>query len=137
MKPAVLCLLLLLSACSDFLGVRNFRTYKLTWTCLSPEGCERTEQVVLIDRAEIFNDDDVVTFLSTRDDLFRDPAQWLPSDALPADCFWLHDVSFFVLDLEPGRFCRTAGQFELELSIPNRDPATHSEWLVNGREIDP
>lgn len=132
MKPVVL-FLLLLSACD----VRNFRTYELTWICLSSEGCERTDQVVLIDRAQIINGDDFVTFLSTRDSIYRDSAQMVPSDMLPADCFWLHDISFFVLELEPSKFCRTSGEFELELSIPNRDSATHSEWLVNGQEIDP
>ena len=136
MKPAVLCLLLL-SACSDLTDVRNYRMYALTWTCVSPDGCERTDQVVLIDRAEIVNGGELVTFLSAHDDTFRDSAQMVTSDDLPAGCFWLHDVSFFVLDLEPSRFCRSAGQFELALSIPDRDSATHSEWLVNGREIDP
>lgn len=136
MKPAVLCLLLL-SACSDFIDGRNYRAYKLTWTCVSPEGCERTEQVVLIDRAHIVNGSELVAFLSSRDDTFRDAAQMVPSDELPAGCFWLYDVSFFVLDLEPSRFCRTSGAFELELSIPDRDPPTASKWLVNGREFDP
>jgi hypothetical protein len=136
MKPAVLCLLLL-SACSDPFGVRNYRTYKLTWTCLSPDGCDRADQVVLINRAEIVDGSELVTFLSTRDETFGDTGQMLPSDELPANCYWLHDLSFFVLDLEPSRFCRTSGAFELELSIPDLDAETHSEWLVNGREIDP
>lgn len=132
MRPAVF-FLLLLSACD----VRNFRTYELTWTCSSSEGCERTDQVVLIDRAEIVNGDELVTFLSSRDVTFREVAQMVPSDTLPADCFWLHDVTFFVLELEPSRFCRTKGEFELALSIPNRNSAAASEWLVSGREIDP
>lgn len=136
MKPAVLCLLLL-SGCSDPFGVRNYRTYELTWTCLSPDSCERTDQVALIDRAVIINGDDAVEFVSSRDGLFWDYAQMVTSDDLPEGCFWLHDVSFFALDLEPGRFCRTSGKLELELSIPDRDPATVSEWRVDGREIEP
>lgn len=136
MKPAVLCLLLL-SACSDPFGVRNYRTYKLTWTCVSPTGCERADLVALIDRARIVNGDELVEFQSSHDEYFRQVAQMVPSDALPADCFWLYGAAFFALELEPGMFCRTSGEFDLELSIPDRDPATASEWLVHGREIDP
>jgi hypothetical protein len=136
MKPTVL-FLLLLSACSDLLDARNYRTYKVTWTCVSPEGCERADQVVLIDRAQIINGNEIVFFSSTRDDKFEDVTQMVPSDDLPAGCFWLHDVSFFGLELEPARFCRTSGALELELSILDRDTPTYSKWLAEGREIDP
>jgi hypothetical protein len=136
MKLTVLSLLLV-SACSDLTDVRNYRMYALTWTCVSPEGCERADQVVLIDRAMIINGSEIVRFSSTRDDTFEDVTQMVPSDDLPAGCFWLHDVSFFAGELEPARFCRTSGTLELELSIPNRDAPTHSAWLVEGREIDP
>jgi hypothetical protein len=61
----------------------------------------------------------------------------VPSDELPAECSWLYGFSFFGIEAEPSRFCRTAGRVELDLSIPNQDPATYSEWLVEGREIDP
>jgi hypothetical protein len=136
MKSTVLCLLLL-SACSDLLDARNYREYALTWTCVSPEGCTRADQVVLVDRAMIINGSEIVRFSSTRDDKFQDVTQMVPSDDLPVGCFWLHDVSFFALELEPARFCRTSGALELELSILDRDAPTHSEWLVEGREIDP
>jgi hypothetical protein len=136
MKPAVLCLLLL-SACSDLINVRNYRTYEVTWICTPPESCQRTEQVALIDRAVIVNDDDIVEFSSTHEGSFLEFAQMVSSDELPAECFWLHDISLFALELEPSRFCRTSGAVELELSIPDRDSETHSQWLVNGREIDP
>lgn len=133
MRFAVLCSLLL-SAC---ILAPNYRTYALTWTCLSPEGCERAESVELINRAEIITGDDVVEFSSNRDGAFLEYAQLVPSDELPAGCFWLYDLSIFALELEPGRFCRTSGALELELTIPNRDAAAHSHWLVQGREIDP
>jgi hypothetical protein len=136
MKPTVLCLLLL-SACSNFLGVQNYRTYELTWTCLSPDGCERAEQVALVDRAQIINGDPIVEFSSSGDGTFRDYAQMVPGDDLPANCYWLYDLSLFLFETEPGRFCRTSGALELEFSIPNRDPATRSDWLVEGRQIDP
>ena len=136
MKPAVLCLLLL-SACSDLTVARNYRTYALTWSCLSPEGCERTDDVELIDRAEIINGDNFVDFLSSRDRNFFEDAQMVPSDMLPAECFWLHGLALFTYELEPSQFCRTSGGFELEVSIPNRDSMTYSKWLVDGREIDP
>ena len=133
MKAALLCSLLL-SACTLPL---NYRTYAVTWTCVSPEGCERTEHVELIDRAQIINGDDVVTFTSTRDEGFTNFGQMVSSDELPADCSWLYGFTIFAIEVEPSRFCRTSGGFELELSLPNEDPATHSMWFVEGREIDP
>jgi hypothetical protein len=50
---------------------------------------------------------------------------------------WLHGLVLFAHDLEPVSLCRTSEDLELELSIPNPDPATHSEWLVEGRAIGP
>jgi hypothetical protein len=135
MKLAVLCLLLL-SAC-ELEAARNYRTYEVTWTCLSPEGCERTDQVELIDRAEIINGSFLVDFMSTRDELFWGHAQIVPSDMLPAGCSWLYGPPLFEMEVGPSRFCRTSEAFELELSIPDRDPATHSKWLVEGRQIAP
>lgn len=136
MKPAVLCLFLL-SACSDLTDTNNYRVYELTWSCLSSEGCERTEQVALIDRATIVHGDTFIDFLSSRDENFLEDAQMVASDGLPAECFWLYGLGLFAYELEPSRFCRTSERCELELSIPNREPATHSEWLVEGRTIDP
>lgn len=135
MKPAMLCLLLL-SACSDLTVELNYRTYALAWTCLSPEGCEYADQVPLIDRAKIINDGVLVYFSSTENQDYFDYAQMVPSEDLPAECSWLHGFSIFAIEAEPSRLCRMSGRFELEFSIPNRDPATHSEWLVEGRETD-
>jgi hypothetical protein len=134
MRPAVLCLLLL-SGC-ELEAARNYRTYELTWSCVSPEGCERMEQVELIDRAKIINGSDFVDFSSSRDGRFSEFAQIVSSDALPAECSWLYDLALFAYELEPSRFCRTSGSFELELSIPNRDSMSHSKWLVEGRDMD-
>lgn len=135
MKPAVLCLLLL-SAC-ELDAARNYRVYKLTWTCMSPTGCERTEQVELINRAQIVKGDDYVSFESTHDPGFLNFGQLVPSDELPAECSWLYGFTVFEIEVEPSRFCRTSGGFELELSIPDEDSTTHSAWLVEGREFDP
>jgi hypothetical protein len=135
MKPAVLCLLLL-SAC-ELEAARNYRVYRLTWTCLSPEGCERTEQMALLDRAKNIHRSAFVWFESTRDFDFVSVGQLVPSDALPAECFWLYGFVLFGFEMEPSRFCRTAGRIEMNLSIPNQDPATNSTWLVEGRETDP
>jgi hypothetical protein len=138
MKPAVLCLLLV-SACSDLTSSPNFRAYALTWTCLSPEGCERTEQVTLFDRAEILNGElsDHIEFQNTRDSFFADRAQIVTSDALPAECAWLYGFFLLGVEADPSVFCRVPRGFELELLIPNRDTETRSKWLVDGREIDP
>lgn len=135
MKRAMLCLLLL-AAC-ELDAARNYRVYKLTWTCLSPEGCERAPEAMLIDRATITDGSVFVRFESTRDPSFNSRGQRVPSDELPAECSWLHGFFLFGIELEPSRFCRTSNGFELELSIPNQDPATHSDWLVEAREIDP
>ena len=135
MKRAMLCLLLL-SAC-ELDAARNYRVYKLTWSCLSPGGCERAQEAMLLDRADIIDGDYDVRFYSTRDPVFGSWGQMVPSDELPAECSLLHGFFLFGLELEPSRFCRTSKGFELELSIPNRDPATHSNWLVEAREIDP
>lgn len=132
MKPAVLCLLLL-SAC-EIEAARNYREYKLTWTCLSPGGCERAHQVILIERAEIINGSDFITFLNKGEMYFGQTAQMVPSDELPAGCFWLYALTLFTHDLGPSMFCRTSRGFELEIAIPDRDLATQSEWLVEGKE---
>jgi hypothetical protein len=34
------------------------------------------------------------------------------------------------------RFCSVPGGMELDLSIPNEDPATSSMWLVEGRDVN-
>ena len=135
MKPAVLCLFLV-SAC-ELTEARNFRTYALTWTCLSPEGCERAEQVTLFDRAEIFDGSRFIDFESTHDGYFTEQALMVPSDTLPAECTWLRAFSILGVEADPSMFCRVPGGFELELSIPNRDPATRSKWFVEGRELEP
>lgn len=136
MKPSMLCLLLL-SACSYFTASYNYRAYALTWTCLSPEGCERADDVELIDRANIVNKLPLIDFVSTRDQYFIEDATMVPSDSLPAECFWIYDFSLFATEADPSRLCRTPAGFELELSIPNRDPTTRSKWFVEGREVDP
>lgn len=138
MKPAMVCLLLL-SACSDLTTEYSYRAYRLTWRCLSAGGCERAEQVELVDRAHIEreHDRDLIEFLSSRDEDFSELSQMVVSDSLPAGCSWLHGFSLSAEELEPSKLCRTPEGFELELAIPNRDGATRSEWFVEAREIDP
>ena len=135
MRSIVLCLLLLLLSACEIEIALNYDTYKLTWSCLSPEGCERMEQVELIDRVLLFHDDDeYVEVFSSRDTLIREDAQRIAADDLPAGCSWLHGLTLFTYALEPSRFCKTSGGFEFEVSIPNRD-MTHSQWLVKGRKL--
>lgn len=121
--------LLLLSACT---GSDLPYDYALTWTCLSPEGCERADEVMLVDRLLI--NGELVDFMSTRTDFYED-AQRVDSDSLPAGCFWLFSFSLFGDEVEPPVVCRVTGGFDWELSIPNRNPATHSQWLVEAREL--
>ena len=93
--------------------------------------------MALIDRAEIINGGNFANFSSTHDEFFREDGQMVASDLLPAECSLLLGLALFATELEPSRLCRTSEKFELELSIPNRSPTTHSKWLVEAREIDP
>lgn len=128
MKAGLLCLLLL-PACQD-LAYR----YELRWVCQSPEGCERAEEVMLFDRLNVH--DPYFYFLSTRDEKYLlEKAQRFDSTSLPAGCWWLYGFSLFGQELEHSKVCSTSGGYDFELSIPNRDLVTHSEWLVEAREI--
>lgn len=129
MKARMLCLLLL-SACGDY----SFEDeYALTWTCLSPGGCERAEDVALVDRLIVYRDS--FEFTSTRDPGFYEVSQRVASSSVPAGCALLYNLSFFGHELEPPLLCRTSRGFDLELSIPNRNPATASQWLVEVRAL--
>lgn len=130
MKARMLCVLLL-PACAYFDARYD---YSLTWVCRSPEGCERTAEAALINRLSTF-EDDALAFESTRYEPFFESAQRVASDSLPDGCYFLHGLSLFGHELEPSKLCKTSGGFELELSIPNRNPTTHSEWLVEAREL--
>ncbi len=136
MKPVVLCLLLL-SACSSCSSSDEpeIDEYALTWYCISPEGCERTEQVERIDRAtrtSLFD----YQFTSTQDESYREDALRVTADSIGTDCDWLYYITLFGHDLERSRLCSNPGGFELELSIPNEDPATHSQWVVAAQDMD-
>jgi hypothetical protein len=136
MRP-VLLYALLLSGCSYIRGEANYRIYELSWTCLSPEGCERADEVVPIDRAEIVDGDERLRFRSSRDDGFYEFGTLVDAGDLPADCSWVYSFTLFAQELEPSRFCRTENGFELEVAIPNRDSTTHSRWLIEGEHIGP
>lgn len=133
MKPEMLCLLLL-TGCLRTEGPRTVYEYALTWTCLSAEGCERTEELERIDR--LLTEPRVYLFTSTQDESFSEGAQQIFSDLLPPRCSWMYDLSLVGHELEPSRLCYVPGGFELELSIPNEDPATQSQWLVEGRDLN-
>jgi hypothetical protein len=133
MKPGMLCLLLL-SGCLTSDDPPRVFDYVLTWTCLSPEGCERTDGVQRIDRLQRVLGD--FQFTSTQDESFRADATLVISDFLPQDCLWLYFLSLFDHELERSRFCFIVGGFEWELAIPNQDPTTSSMWLVEGRDVN-
>lgn len=135
MKPGLLCLLLLLPACSFFWPSDDPDSYEyvLTWYCISPDGCEHADEAARIDRATERGTD--FHFTSTRDPSFDEQALRVLSAVLPYGCSWLYELSFFGHDLERSRLCATAGGFELDLSIPNEDGATYSEWVVSGRDV--
>jgi hypothetical protein len=130
---ALLCALLL-SGCKETEGPRTTFEYALTWSCLSPEGCERAEELERVDRTEQVRRE--FHFTSTQDESFSEHAMQIASDSLPEHCSWLHELSFLGRDLEPSRLCFFAGGFELELSIPHEDATTQSRWLVEGLDVD-
>ncbi len=137
LKPEILCLLLL-SGCSETeflpqLPVTGLE-YSLTWTCQSPEGCERAEEVTRIDY--VTREGDYFSFTSTQDPSFSAQGELIIGDALPSGCAWLYFLTLFGHELERSRLCRTPGGMELQLSIPNQDPTTFSMWLVEGRDED-
>lgn len=136
MKPGILRLSLVLACSFSCLSDdAPLHGYALTWTCLSPEGCERAEQVALIDRVSITDRNDFCEFWSTRDSAFLTWADLVVSDSLPPECFWLVSFSLFGHALEQSQLCRTEDGFEVELSIPDRDSPTNSKWHVEGRYL--
>lgn len=134
MKRGVLCLLLL-PACSYFFPAEepDPEKYALTWYCVSPAGCERTEEVMRIDRATV-TDYFYVHFASTQDESFGVDALQIVIDSPGDHCRRLHFLTLFGHELEPSQFCYTPAGFELEVSIPDPDPATSSAWVVAGRD---
>lgn len=132
MKPGLLCLLLL-GGCWTLDDPTPVYNYALTWTCLSPEGCERTDEVERIDRMQRVTRD--CHFTSTEDESFNADAKLVISDFLPRHCLWVYLLSLFDQELPPSEFCFVVGGFEWELAIPNADSSTFSMWLVEGRDV--
>lgn len=134
MKRGMLCLLLL-SACWSS-NEPIVEDYALSWTCRSPEGCERIEEVERIDRMKLVDATDC-HFTSTQEESFAADATRIYTTQLPGNCSWLYFLSLFGHELERSVICFGAATFELELSIPNEeDPTTSSMWLVEGRYVD-
>jgi hypothetical protein len=130
MRLRILCLLLL-SGCTYTPDSSKDHEYALTWSCLSPEGCTRTEQVELLDRAYIY--DNLFSLESTRDHSFVRWGELVVLDSLPPECVWVYSLGLYTHDLEPSKLCYVERDFELTLSIPDRDPTTLSMWRVHGR----
>jgi hypothetical protein len=133
-KFGVLCLLLL-PACflletSDEPYVLE---YEVTWICLSPEGCERTDEVSRIDYLTVTNYYDF-HYTSTQDDSFGLDVKGVDSDTLEDDCLWLVFPPLFGQELEWAKTCHLPGGLDTELSIPNADPATSSRWFMKQRD---
>jgi hypothetical protein len=134
-KHAVPCLLLLSGCLAEDQPPAPVE-YALTWTCLSPEGCERSDEVARIDRVILDRRDFSYHFTSTEEPSFAADAELIPSDSLPVGCYLLFALSLFGHELEPSRICHSAAIFELQLAIPNQDPTTSSMWLVEARDVE-
>lgn len=137
MRPGILCLLFI-SGCS-FLEFPDpppvVYEYGLTWICESPEGCERTDELRRIDRATV-TDYRFVRFTSTYDETYEMEAEIAFGPSLPPGCSWMYFLTFFGHELERAKNCEVPGGFELEISIPNEDPTTHSMWLIEGLDVN-
>jgi hypothetical protein len=129
-KPGMLCLSLVLACSCTVLEDHPYLAYDVRWTCVSPAGCERAEQVALIDRVVIRDTYDFFDFWSTQDRSFRLWVDVLDSDSLPPGCFLLTGFVLFENVLDDSLLCETEDGFEMELSVPNRDSSTHSQWRV-------
>jgi hypothetical protein len=132
MRFGVLCLLLLPGCWSSYQPTEH--EYALTWTCVSPEGCERAEEVEQIDGARRVRSD--VQLINSQDESFGADAKVIGTGALPRGCSWLYFLTVFGHELERSRMCFAPGGFELDLAIPNQDPTTYSLWLVEGRDVN-
>lgn len=134
MKRGLLCLLLPVCSCLDSFGEPDSYEHALTWYCVSPEGCERTDEVARIDRATI-TDYYYLDLASTQDPSYSEQGEQLTLDSLPVGCAWIYYLSLFGHDLDRSMLCYTPGGFELHLSIPDPDPATFSMWVASGRKL--
>lgn len=134
MKPGMLLCLLLLSGCSLDPGPPKVFEYALTWTCLSAdEGCEGAEDLMRIDRMDL--QEHICQFTSTQDESYGETAQQVFSDELPRRCSWMYSLSLLGHELERQVICFVPGGFEMEISLPNEDQATFSQWLLEGRKL--
>jgi hypothetical protein len=82
------------------------------------DGCERTDDVVQIDRVMV--DDYDYHFRSTQDASFGQDAQRIISGTLPYRCSWLYFLSLFGHELERSQTCSTPGGFEASSRSPTR-----------------
>lgn len=133
MKSGLLSLLLL-SGCSYFFPEGSPRRYEysLAWYCVSPESCERTEDVMRIDRVTVFDYD--MHFTSTQDESFAADALMIVAESLGGGCYYVHNLTLFGHELEPSKLCYNPAGFEIELSIPDPEPATSSKWVVSATD---
>lgn len=110
--------------------------YSMSWTCLSPDGCERAEQVALVDRVAILEKPyNFCEFWSTRNAEYRWFADLLDSDSLPPDCYLMTGFAIFGYEPDAPLLCRTESGFTLELSILNQDNSKYSRWRIEGQYI--
>lgn len=123
----------LLFGCGDF---SNLYSHSMAWSCLSPEGCARADIVVDFDRASIGYTR--IHIGSTSDDSLLTVASRIPSDDVPEGCDLLVGLTLFGHALESLTICRVTGRsggYSVELSIPDPNPASASEWRIEMRPL--
>jgi len=118
------------SACGD---LSNAYTHSVSWTCISNQGCDRADVVREFDRAWVGSSE--LRLYSAGDDTSGAAVSRVPSDSVPENCDVLLGLSLFGHALEPVSFCRVPGGFEFELSIPDSNPTSSSEWRVEMQSL--
>lgn len=132
-RNTVLCLQILPVLLFGCGSVSNLYTHSITWICLSPGDCARADVVADFDRAWI--GDGQVYLLSTSDESVSNRATRIPSDAAPDGCDLLVGLNLFGHALEPLSICRITGGYSVELSIPDPNPSSASEWRIEMRPL--
>ncbi|ACY17024.1 hypothetical protein [Haliangium ochraceum] len=136
MKLAVFTIaLMMLAGCGPIEPDYPNNKYTLTWYCTSDDGtCERVVELRRYDRASIQNND--LTIWDSQDPGGAIEALIVYSDSLPQHCDRIFYLVFFGHEIEEPRYCGNHYAFEIELSIPDEDPATSSRWVISAAPLD-
>ncbi|ACY14664.1 hypothetical protein Hoch_2119 [Haliangium ochraceum DSM 14365] len=107
-------------------------SHSMSWACLS-DICERADAVAGFDRAIV--DRNQINLYSSADESVLHVITRIPSDAAPEGCDFLYGLVLFGHTLEPLAICRAGSGYNIEVAIPDPNPATASEWRIEMRPL--